>query len=391
MKNLFQDFVLIYGPPGSGKTSLALYAASQIGQRILYIGFYETENKVKLKISSLGLDSSRYIVLDYASISDTDILFSNVVEKFYEYSPDVVILDGINALPQSREAASLLYRVFQTPTIAIGEEHLGASHFAYVADTLLEVGQFFHREARYRKIRVIKTRLTPPQGTELYFTITNRGVRIIERWSKSKLGNKTVASPSGRKVVLSSDLIKSLTKIRGEIKRPGLVAGSRVAAFICNKPTCLRLSAAYLCDYLETTKVAVFSIYPYIGYVAKQMGCEVEEVVMPASKLGEDYVLEESLSKVGEASVVSVYGLEEVYYTYGPERVAYILDYIHSALPESALLATFMGMEPVVELLTLFNTVWRYLPDRAEIVQSAYGWPVRYLKIREEEGVFYLS
>ncbi|MEM1890618.1 MAG: ATP-binding protein, partial [Pyrobaculum sp.] len=101
-----------------------------------------TENKVKLKISSLGLDPSRYIVLDYVSISDTDILFSNVVEKFYEYSPDVVILDGINALPQSREAASLLYRVFQTPTIAIGEEHLGASHFAYVADTLLEWGSF---------------------------------------------------------------------------------------------------------------------------------------------------------------------------------------------------------------------------------------------------------
>jgi DNA repair protein RadA/Sms len=53
----------------------------------------------------------------------------------------VVILDGINALPQSREAAASIYRIFHfhTPTIAIGEEQIAGSHFAYLADTLLEV------------------------------------------------------------------------------------------------------------------------------------------------------------------------------------------------------------------------------------------------------------
>jgi DNA repair protein RadA/Sms len=76
----------------------------------------------------------------------------------------VVILDGINALPQSREAAASVYRIFHTPTIAIGEEQIAGSHFAYIADTLLEVSQVFHRGARYRKIRVVKTRLGPSPG-----------------------------------------------------------------------------------------------------------------------------------------------------------------------------------------------------------------------------------
>lgn len=47
MKDFFQGFTLVYGPPGSGKTSLALYAAAQMGGRILYVGFYETGDKVR--------------------------------------------------------------------------------------------------------------------------------------------------------------------------------------------------------------------------------------------------------------------------------------------------------------------------------------------------------
>jgi len=51
----------------------------------------------------------------------------------------VAIVDGINALLQSREAAASIYCIFHTPTIAIGEEQIAGSHFAYIADTLLEV------------------------------------------------------------------------------------------------------------------------------------------------------------------------------------------------------------------------------------------------------------
>ncbi|ABL88989.1 family 417, putative ATP binding protein [Pyrobaculum islandicum DSM 4184] len=145
MKEFFQGFTLVYGPPGSGKTSLALYAAAQMGERVLYVGFYETADKVRSKAEGLGLDFSKFVVLDFLAVSDVDVLLSSVVEQYFKYSPDVVVLDGINALPQSREAASSIYRVFNVPTIAIGEEQIGGSHFAYVADTLLEVSQVFHR------------------------------------------------------------------------------------------------------------------------------------------------------------------------------------------------------------------------------------------------------
>lgn len=58
MREFFQGFTLMYGPPGSGKTTLALHAASLLGGRVLYIVFYETADKVRRKIAGLGLDPS---------------------------------------------------------------------------------------------------------------------------------------------------------------------------------------------------------------------------------------------------------------------------------------------------------------------------------------------
>lgn len=386
MREFFQGFTLIYGPPGSGKTSLALHAAAQMGERVLYVGFYETAEKVREKAAGLGLDPSKFVVLDYVSISEVDLLLAGVVDQYVKASPDVVILDGINALPQSREAASSLYRLFRGPVIAIGEEQIGGSHFAYMADTLLEVAQFFHRGARYRRLRVVKTRLGPSPGAEFYFTISRRGVRIIKKWSQSDLGDKTVAAPSGRRVAFSEEVAKSLGEHMPGVRRPGLLYNSRVAVYLCDHPKCLRLAAAYLCDYLDNVKVGVISTVRLIGLLARHFGCEVEEVVLPASALSEDYPLEEAVEKIRGAPVVSLYGLEEVLTVYGPERVIYILDFIQSALPGVALLATFKGVEPTPELLNAFNTVWRYYPDRAVVVKSALGWPVHELKIVEEGG-----
>jgi hypothetical protein len=58
-------------------------------------------------------------------VSDMDVLLSSVVDEYLKAAPGVVVLDGINALPQSREVASAIYCVFQTSTIAIGEEQIG--------------------------------------------------------------------------------------------------------------------------------------------------------------------------------------------------------------------------------------------------------------------------
>ncbi len=309
----------------------------------------------------------------------------NIVDTYEKTPPDVVILDGINALPQSREAAASIYRIFHTPTIAIGEEQIAGSHFAYIADTLLEVSQVFHRGARYRKIRVVKTRLGPSPGAEFYFTISKRGVRILQKWSQSHLGKEVTASSSGKRVVFAED-VESLVRAALRRNRPGVRAGSRVGVFLCEHPICLRISAAYLCDYMDNAKVGVLSTYPYIGTAAAHMGCGVNEEVVPASALGEDLALEEALERIGDAAVVFLYGLEEVLHMYGLERVSYVLDFIHSVLPDSALIATFRGVEPVSELLHIFNTVWQYFPDRAVVVKSAFGWPVRELKIRDEGG-----
>ncbi|MEM4765333.1 MAG: ATPase domain-containing protein [Pyrobaculum sp.] len=381
----------MYGPPGSGKTSLALHAASQLGDRVMYVGFYETADKLVAKVKSLGLDPGRFVIFDFLSVSDVDVLLSSVTSQYFKVSPDVVIIDGINALPQSRESAAALYRIFHTNVIAIGEEQIGGSHFAYVADTLLEVSQVFHRGARYRRVRVVKTRLGPPPGAEYYFTISRRGVLLVKSWSQGLLGDEPVAAPSGRRAAFSEGVVKALTSMTPRYRRPGLLAGSRVGVFLEEHPVPLRLSAAYLCDYLDNVKVGVLSTYPLMSHLAKSAGCEVEEVVVPAAGLGDDVALHDALDKVGEAPVVSLYGLEEVWARYGVERVSYIMDLIQSVSPRTAILATFRGVEPAAEALNLFNTVWYYARDRAVVVKSALGWPVRELKIVEEGGRFVLK
>lgn len=67
--------------------------------------------------------------------------------------------------------------------------------------------------------------------------------------------------------------------------------------------------------------------------------------------VGEDLALEEALERIGNAAVVFFYGLKEVLHMYGLERDAYVVDFTHSVLPESALIATFRGVGLVSELL----------------------------------------
>jgi len=343
------------------------------------------------KARALGLDVGRLTVLDFFAVSDADVLFSTLVSKYVEVKPDVAILDGINALPQSREAAASIYRIFKGPVIAIGEESVRGSHFAYYADSLVEVRQVFHRGARYRLLRVVKTRLSPSRGAEFFFTISRRGVHLLRRWSQGVVGGKLVATPSGRRVAFSEEVVKALVGRAPAYTRPGLLAGSRVGAFLEDHPTPLRLMAAFLCDYLDESRVGVVSAYPLMGSLAKQVGCSVEEVVVPAAALDDDAALHEALDKVGDVSVVALYGLEEVLARYGARRVGYVMDFFQTFLPDSAVLATFRGVEPTRELLGMFNTAWRYYPDRAVVVKSALGWPVRELRVVERDGRFYLE
>jgi len=387
----FEEFSLLYGPPGAGKTSLALYAAFKLGERVLYAGFYETGEAVVSKARALGLDVGRLTVLDFFAVSDADVLYSTLVSKYVEVKPDVAILDGINALPQSREAAASIYRIFRGPVIAIGEESVGGSHFAYYADSLVEVRQVFHRGARYRLLRVVKTRLSPSRGAEYFFTISRRGVHLLRKWSQGSLGGKLAGAPSGRRATFSEEVVKALVGRAPAYTRPGLLAGSRVGVFLEDHPTPLRLAAAFLCDYLDEAKVGVVSTYPLMGSLARQVGCSVEEVVVPAAALDDDAALHEALDKVGDVSVVVLYGLEEVLARYGARRVGYVMDFFQTFLPDSAVLATFRGVEPTRELLGMFNTAWRYYPDHAVVVKSALGWPVRELRVVERDGRFYLG
>lgn len=386
--SVFSGFSLIYGAPGTGKTSLALHIADRLGKKILYIGMYEHKERVELKLKYLKLNTNKFIIYDFINISEYKAVLEMIGDIYVKEAPDVVIIDGVNYFPDDRQTASALYRMFDTPVIAIGEEPAGAKPLAYIADLLMEVGQRFHRGARYRYARFLKSRLGPPPASELYFAVIEGGPVFVEPWDEGRASSALAASLAMRRVVFAEDVVKALATARQDYARPGLLEGSRVADFIGTSPEDVALAAALLCDYAESAKTVSIQMYPSVERFVK---CQVESLLLPIEELSDDRGLQRVRDAVRDAKVAFLYGLELVLRRYGVERLKLLLDFLNSIKPDLAILAVFSGVEPAPRLNAMFNTVWRIGGGRAEVVKSMLGWPVRSFKVERREGVYYFT
>ncbi|MFB6491192.1 MAG: RAD55 family ATPase [Thermoproteus sp. AZ2] len=385
-----RGFTLLYGPPGAGKTALALRLAAEMGQRVLYIGLYEPKEKVEEKLRYLGLDPSAFAIYDFINVSDYSAVMSAISDAYMSSSPDAVIVDGINYFPQTREAASALYRIFDKPVIAIGEEQTIQTPFAYMADNLIAVEQYFKAGARYRVLRFVKTRLSQPPAVELYFAVVRGGPVVIEHWTSEKVSTKIAAELPMKRAVFAPQAEEAVRALAPFYKRLGIFEGARVADFICEDPECLRLAAAFMCDYAESAETAMVSTYRILEYMAREAGCSINSSVVSADDLADDKGLEALRDAVGKAKVLYFFGLEEVLAKMGPERVRLVLDFLNAVRPDLAILAVFRGVEPARELVHHFNTVWKLEPKRAVVVKSMFGWPVRDFRVEKKDGVYYL-
>lgn len=223
---------------------------------------------------------------------------------------------------------------------------------------------------------------------DFHLAITGRGVVVLGRWSQA-LEGRTVAAPSQRRVAFSQEVVDALARALPGYSRPGIMAGSRVVNYICDHPDCLLLSASFLCDYMDTSRVALVSTYPYIDRVAAAAGCPAKARVVPASTFAEEGHLERLADLDGD--VLFLYGAEEIYGAFGARRLAYVMDLLQALRPELAIMVTFRGMAPTPDLDALFNTVWIYGRDTAVVHRSALGWPVRELAVEGGGGRWLLK
>jgi len=105
--------ILLGGDPGIGKSTLAMQAAAQINEKVLYVTGEESDRQIKLRASRLKLKAD-----DFYVFAETDL--GHIIAAINNVSPSVVVIDSIQTtyrselenspgtITQIRECTSLL-------------------------------------------------------------------------------------------------------------------------------------------------------------------------------------------------------------------------------------------------------------------------------------------
>ncbi len=86
--------ILLVGDPGIGKSTLAMQAASQVSEKVLYVTGEESDAQIKLRASRLKLDSDDFFVFP-----ETDL--GHIIAAINNVSPAVVVIDSIQTIYRS--------------------------------------------------------------------------------------------------------------------------------------------------------------------------------------------------------------------------------------------------------------------------------------------------
>ncbi|MCU0412820.1 MAG: DNA repair protein RadA [Ignavibacteriaceae bacterium] len=83
--------ILLGGDPGIGKSTLAMQAAANINQKVLYATGEESEKQIKLRASRLKLNSPEFYIQAETNLSD-------ILGAINQLSPAVVVIDSIQTM-----------------------------------------------------------------------------------------------------------------------------------------------------------------------------------------------------------------------------------------------------------------------------------------------------
>lgn len=86
--------ILLGGDPGIGKSTLAMQAAANINDKVLYVTGEESEKQIKIRASRLKISSDNFYIL-----AETDLTI--ILSAINNLSPSVVIIDSIQTMYRS--------------------------------------------------------------------------------------------------------------------------------------------------------------------------------------------------------------------------------------------------------------------------------------------------
>ena len=204
--------ILLGGDPGIGKSTLAMQAAANIKQKVLYATGEESEKQIKLRASRLKLNSPEFYVQAETNLSD-------ILGAINQLSPSVVVIDSIQTMyraeldnspgtiTQIRECTALLmeeakkkhYSVIIIGHVTKEGMIAGPKLLEHMVDTVIQ----FEGESNYsfRILRAQKNRFGSTNEIGV-FEMHEDGLREVKNPSELFLSEREKQTPGS--VVTSS-------------------------------------------------------------------------------------------------------------------------------------------------------------------------------------------
>ncbi|MCJ7552953.1 MAG: DNA repair protein RadA [Ignavibacteriaceae bacterium] len=204
--------ILLGGDPGIGKSTLAMQAAANIKDKILYVTGEESEKQIKLRSSRLKIKSDEYYVL-----AETEL--GQIIASINNLSPAVVIIDSIQTMyrgelenspgtiTQVRECTSLLmeeakknhYSIIIIGHVTKEGMIAGPKLLEHIVDTVIQFeGESNHS---FRILRAQKNRFGSTNEIGV-FEMREDGLREVKNPSELFLSEREKQTPGS--VITSS-------------------------------------------------------------------------------------------------------------------------------------------------------------------------------------------
>ncbi len=374
-----RGLTLIYGLPGTGKTSLALWAVSMLGLKTLWVSLYESRDDVAAEAGSLGLDIGNVDIVDLVAVPREQVLLELILERSMGY--EALVIDGVNAVGESREVASALHRMSRdVPIVAIGEVSLEGTPFPYMADNIIMLEHELGPDGQYRHIRVLKSRGRRASLPHMGFVI-GRGITLVGgRGAFNFPPTEALAFDQGR-VQFPLEYVEYVARVLSSrvpwVQGLGVRRGSRIAVEVADIGALSPL--VLLGGALGGRKLVVTE---YVEAIRTICDCFDFLETDPQLLRFEGY-LSDLLSAARNYDVVIVGNAERL----TPRRVRWIMDAVFSVRPSVVMGFVFDGGSP----RDLFDWVLRASADTVEIARSPLPLPWRRFHVSVVDGKVVVS